>query len=481
MSKEEVVCMSREFDLYINGKWVKTRPRAEVRNPYNQEVVGKVAQAGEKEMDQAIAAAGRAFEETRKIPAYRRAQILERIVSGLVSRREEIAKMIVREAGKPWQYAAGEVDRAISTFTIASEEAKRINGEVIPADRTPVGEGYTMLTRRFPIGPLAAISPFNFPLNLVAHKVAPALAVGNTIVLKPPHQAPLTSLLLAEIVEKAEAPPGMFNVVPCSVEVAEKLATDERIKMLSFTGSAKVGWYLKGRAGKKRVALELGGNAAAVVHEDADLDWTAKRLAIGAFAYAGQICISIQRIYIQETVYKRFTEGFLDAVQKVKVGNPMDHDTVVGPLIDTASADRVEQWIKEAKKGGARIVTGGGRKGNVIEPTVISDADPALKVSCQEVFGPVVTVAPYKSFDKALALVNDSSFGLQAGLFTYDMRRILQAFQELEVGGVMINEYPTFRVDHMPYGGIKDSGLGREGVKYAMEEMTEIKLLVIKA
>ena len=472
--------MPRSVDLFINGKWVKTSTHAEVKNPFNDEVIAKVSQAGPKEIEDAITSAVTAFEKNRFAPAYERAEILEKIAFGLKHRREEIAKTIVLEAGKPLQFSLGEVDRAISTFTIAAEESKRMNGEVIPADRTPVGKGYTMLTRRFPIGPIAAISPFNFPLNLVAHKVAPALAVGNSVVLKPPPQAPLTSLLLAEIAEKAGTPPGMFNVVPCDVREAEKLATHDQMKMLSFTGSAKVGWYLKGKAGKKKVALELGGNAAGIVHEDADLEWTCQRLASGSFAYAGQVCISVQRIFIQDTIYEAFIKKFLGEVEEVKTGDPMDPQTLVGPLIDSEAADRVEQWIQEAKQGGAKILAGGGRKGNMIEPTVITDANPSLKVSCQEVFGPVVLVAPYKNMEEAIRLVNDSSYGLQAGVFTQNIQHILKAYESLEVGGVMINEYPMFRLDHMPYGGIKDSGFGREGVKYAMEEMTEIKLLAIK-
>jgi len=472
--------MKKKFNLFINGKWVKTSTHAEVENPFNGEVIAKVSQAGPKEIEEAITSAVTAFEKNRFAPAYERAEILDKIASGLKHRREEIAKTIVLEAGKPLQFSLGEVDRAISTFTIAAEESKRMNGEVIPADRTPVGKGYTMLTRRFPIGPIAAISPFNFPLNLVAHKVAPALAVGNSIVLKPPPQAPLTSLLLAEIADKAGTPPGMFNVVPCDIREAERLATHDQMKMLSFTGSAKVGWYLKGKAGKKKVALELGGNAAGIVHEDADLEWTSQRLASGSFAYAGQVCISVQRIFIQDTIYEAFIKKFLEEVEEVKTGDPRDPQTVVGPLIDSEAADRVEQWIQEAKQGGAKILAGGGRKGNMIEPTVITNANPSLKVSCQEVFGPVVLVAPYKNMEEAIRLVNDSSYGLQAGVFTQNIQHILKAYESLEVGGVMINEYPMFRVDHMPYGGIKDSGFGREGVKYAMEEMTEIKLLAIK-
>ncbi|MCI0528916.1 MAG: aldehyde dehydrogenase family protein, partial [Nitrospira sp.] len=424
----------------------------------------------------AIESAEKAFLESRNLPRYRRAEILSSIAAQIRQRKDEITQLIVSEAGKPWQYAAGEVDRAISTFAIASEETKRLSGEAIPMDWTPAGEGYFAISKCFPVGPIAAISPFNFPINLVAHKVAPCLAAGCTMILKPPPQAPLTSLLLGEIIESAlssaKAPAGMVNILPCPVDVAEVMVTDERIKMLSFTGSAKVGWYLKSRAGKKRVLLELGGNAGAIVHDDADLDWAAQRLAVGAFAYAGQVCISVQRIYVHELIYDRFLARFLEAVKGLKVGDPMDSKTVVGPLIDKGSADRVKSWIEEAKGKGAKLLMGGGRKENIIEPTVISNVTPDMKVNCEEVFGPVVTVSSYFDFHEAIQAVNGSVYGLQAGVFTKDIKHVMDAFQNLEVGGVIANDYPTFRVDHMPYGGMKDSGLGREGVKYAMEAMT---------
>ncbi len=474
----------KEYPFWVGGKWQKSGHKEEIRNPYNGEVVGVLHTATKDHLAAAIESAEKAFLESRNLPRYRRAEILSNIAAQIRQRKDEMTRLIVSEAGKPWQYAAGEVDRAISTFAIASEEAKRLSGEAIPMDWTPAGEGYWGVSKRFPVGPIAAISPFNFPINLVAHKVAPCLAAGCTMILKPPPQAPLTSLLLGEIIESAlssaKAPEGMVNILPCPVDVAEAMVTDERIKMLSFTGSAKVGWYLKSRAGKKRVLLELGGNAGAIVHDDADLDWAAQRLAVGAFAYAGQVCISVQRIYVQELVYDRFLARFLEAVKGLKVGDPMDPKTVVGPLIDKASADRVKSWIEEAKGKGAKVLMGGGRKENIIEPTVISNVTPDMKVNCEEVFGPVVTVSSYFDFHEAVQAVNGSVYGLQAGVFTKDTKRVMDAFQNLEVGGVIANDYPTFRVDHMPYGGMKDSGLGREGVKYAMEAMTEIKLLVMR-
>ncbi len=474
----------KEYPFWVGGKWQKSGHKEEVRNPYNGEVVGVIHIATKDHLAAAIESAEKAFQESRNLPRYRRAEILSSIAAQIRQRKDEMTRLIVSEAGKPWQYAAGEVDRAISTFAIASEETKRLSGEAIPMDWTPAGEGYFGVSKRFPVGLIAAISPFNFPINLVAHKVAPCLASGCTMILKPPPQAPLTSLFLGEIIESvlngAKAPEGMVNILPCSVDVAEAMVTDERIKMLSFTGSAKVGWYLKSRAGKKRVLLELGGNAGAIVHDDADLDWAAQRLAVGAFAYAGQVCISVQRIYVQELVYDRFLARFLEAVKGLKVGDPMDPKTVVGPLIDKASADRVKSWIEEAKGKGAKVLMGGGRKENMIEPTVISNVTPDMKVNCEEVFGPVVTVSSYFDFHEAVQAVNGSVYGLQAGVFTKDTKRVMDAFQNLEVGGVIANDYPTFRVDHMPYGGMKDSGLGREGVKYAMEAMTEIKLLVMR-
>ena len=476
--------MVKEYPFLVDGKWRQSDRKEEIRNPYNNEVVGVLHMASKNHLNEAIVAAEKAFQATRNLPRYRRAEILSGIASQIREKKDEITRLIVAEAGKPWQYAATEVDRAISTFTIAAEETKRLSGEAIPMDWTPAGEGYFAISKRFPVGPIAAISPFNFPINLVAHKVAPCIGAGCTMILKPPPQAPLTTLLLGELIHavlsRAKAPEGMISILPCPVEVAESMVMDERLKMLSFTGSAKVGWYLKSRAGKKRVLLELGGNAGAIVHDDADLDWAAQRLALGAFAYAGQVCISVQRIYVHELIYDRFLGRFLEAVKGLKVGDPMDPKTVVGPLIDKGSANRVKEWIEEAKGKGAKILMGGGRKENLIEPTVITNVTPEMKVSCEEVFGPVVTVSSYFDFEEAVQAVNESAYGLQAGVFTKDNKRTMEAFQNLEVGGVIMNDYPTFRVDHMPYGGMKDSGLGREGVKYAMEAMTEIKLLVMR-
>jgi glyceraldehyde-3-phosphate dehydrogenase (NADP+) len=464
----------------LDGGWATNQTVAPVRNPHTGEVIAQVCQADRAQLDQAVAAAERAFRETRGVPRHQRAAWLSKAATGLAEQKADLARLIATEAGKPLQFAAGEVDRAVTTFTVAAEEAKRLAGEWIPTDSTPAGDGYVAVTKRVPFGPIAAFAPFNFPLNLVAHKIAPGLASGNTMVLKPPPQAPLTALRLGRILLDAGVPPGVVNILPCDIPVAEALVADPRVQFVTFTGSATVGWRIKANAGKKGVLLELGGNAAAVVHADADLPWAAKRLAVGAFAYAGQICIAVQRIVIHEAVYDRFVEQFLAEVESLPVGDPLDAKTVVGPLIDQAAADRVERWTRDAVSGGAKVLTTISRRGNVIAPVVLSDTQPAMAVSCEEVFGPVVTLAPYRAFDEALAAVNDSRYGLQAGVFTHDLRRAFESFDRLDVGGVIINDYPTFRVDHTPYGGMKDSGLGREGVKYAMDAMSQIKTAIFR-
>jgi glyceraldehyde-3-phosphate dehydrogenase (NADP+) len=383
------------------------------------------------------------------------------------------------EAGKPITDARREVARAVQTFTIAAEEAKRIPGEVIPLDWTPGMDSHLGILRRVPIGPVLGITPFNFPLNLVAHKVAPALAAGNPILIKPAPQTPLTALLLAEVGLEAGVPPGGLNVLPCDNRVAERLVVDPRFKLLSFTGSAAVGWMLKAKCGKKKVVLELGGNAGVIVEQDADLDFAAQRCASGGFGYAGQTCISVQRIFVHHSVVDLFTTKLLLQVARLKGGDPNDESTVVGPLIDQHAAHRVEEWIGEAVAQGARVLLGGKRMGSVVEATVLTNVTPTMKVSCREVFGPVVTVTPYRQFDEALEAMNRSEYGLQAGVFTQDVNKVFYAFRHLEVGAVLVNEIPTFRAEHMPYGGVKDSGLGREGLRISIEEMTEPRFLVL--
>ncbi len=463
----------------IGGEWRSCASRDSVRNPFSGDVIAEICLAGEEEAEQAVKAAEAGFQATRRLSSYGRSSALQNIASGIAARQEELAHTITAEAGKPISDSRREVSRAVQTFTIAAEEAKRISGEVIPLDVMPGGESYLGLSRRFPIGPILGITPCNFPLNLVAHKVAPALAAGNSIVLKPAPQTPLTALMLGEIVSEVGLPSGALNVVPCSNRVAETLVTDPRFKLLSFTGSAPVGWMLKAKAGNKRVVLELGGNAGVIVESDADLDLAAQRCATGGFGFSGQTCISVQRIFVQESVHERFMEKLLTRVQGMKVGDPLDDHTVIGPLIDQTAASRIEGWIGEAVAQGGRLLLGGKRTGPVLEATVMTNVRSDMHVCSQEVFGPLVTVTPYQRFEEALEALNQSNFGLQAGVFTRDINRVFRAYRDLEVGAVLANEIPTFRIDSMPYGGVKDSGLGREGVRYAIDEMTEVKLLVL--
>ncbi len=463
----------------IGSQWRTTEATVPVRNPFTNETVAEVCQAGRADADAATWAAVEAFAPLRTLPAYARSAALAKIAESLAARREEFARSITAESGKPITDARREVGRAVQTFTIAAEEAKRVAGDLLPLDWTAGMERHVGLTRRVPIGPILGITPFNFPLNLVAHKVAPALACGNPIVIKPAPQTPLTALLLGDVIAQAGLPAGAFSVVPCDNSLAEDMAKDPRFKLLSFTGSVAVGWRLKEVCGKKRVVLELGGNAGVIVEPDADLDVAAQRCVAGGFGYAGQTCISVQRIFVHDAVYEPFVARLLARVADVRVGDPFDEATVVGPLIDEGAARRVQTWIDEAVGQGARLLAGGTRTGALVAPTVLADVAPTMKVSCAEVFGPVVTVARYKRFEEALEALNDSDFGLQAGLFTQDVDRIFRAFRDLDVGTVLANEIPTFRADHMPYGGVKDSGLGREGVRYAMDDMTELKLLVL--
>lgn len=469
-----------DYRLPVAGEMVESDRVDEVRNPYDGRVVGRVPLATTEQREGATVAAVEAYHaEMQRMPRHRRAEILVAIADGIGKRRDELAGSIVRESGKPIQYARGEVHRAVQTFTIAAEEAKRLGGQVVPVDIEPRGEGYTSLYYRFPIGPILGITPFNFPLNLIAHKLAPAIASGNTLVLKPPQQAPITSLKLAEICYDAGLPPKAFSVLHSTVEVAEPMVKDERFRMLSFTGSARVGWHLKSIAGKKRVVLELGGNAGAIIHSDADLDWAVERAAIGGYAYAGQTCISVQRVLVHRPVYEEVRDRLVERTAALKVGDPMDDDTVIGPLIEEKHADRVMSWIAEAEAGGARILCGNRRDGAMVWPTVMTQTEPEMKVECDEVFGPVITLRPYDDFKAAVKFVDESAYGLQAGVFTHDLRNVHYAYLNLEVGGVIVNDYPTLRIDNFPYGGVKDSGLGREGVLYSIQEMTEIRALVL--
>jgi glyceraldehyde-3-phosphate dehydrogenase (NADP+) len=470
--------VTERFDNWIGGEWVGSPDVDPIVDPFRGEVVGEMALASAEDLERAIGAAGDAFEVTRGQSAWERERMLRGTAEGIAARRKDLVERMIAESGKPRRFADAEVTRAISTFTLAAEEAKRFGGEVVPVDIAETSEGYFALTRRFPRGPVAAISPFNFPLNLIAHKVAPALASGSTIVVKPPMQAPLTSLLLAEILAGAGVPHGAVNILHMVPEVAEQLATDDRFTLLTFTGSAKVGWMLKAKSGIKPVLLELGGNAGMIVHEDADLAWARERAAVSAFAHAGQVCIKVQRLLVHAAVADDWIPAFVDRVDDLRMGDPRDPETVVGPLIDDAQADRVEAWIQEAIDHGAELLTGGRREGRFIRPAVLTNVRRDLKVWREEVFGPVVVVERYRDFEEAVARVDDSRYGIHAGVFTHDIRRIDHAFRNLAVGGVIVNDSPTFRVDNFAYGGVKQSGLGREGVRYAMEAMTEPRILV---
>jgi acyl-CoA reductase-like NAD-dependent aldehyde dehydrogenase len=464
---------------FIDGHWADDGDLIEVRSPFDGSVVGRVTQARREHAEAAIAASVKAFGTTRRLPAFERQRVLRRVAQAISERREEFARTIVQEAGKPIKLARNEVERAVFIFNVAAEETTRINGEYLPLDWQEFTAGRWGIVKRYPLGPIAGITPFNFPLHLVSHKVAPAIAAGCPIVLKPAPQTPLCSLLLAECIQQAGWPDGGFNVLPLSNDDASLLVTDERIKLISFTGSASVGWAIKSRAGKKKVALELGGNAGAIVHSDADLSYAAERCVTGGFGFAGQTCISVQRILVEHSVYGKFTDLLVEGVKKLKTGDPMEESTDVGPLIRESDAVRVTNWIDEAVRSGAHLLVGGGRKASVVNPTVLTSTKPDMKVNCQEIFGPVVTVEPYQNFDEALRRVNNSNYGLQAGLFTRDVKLLFQAYDELEVGALIAGDIPSFRIDQMPYGGIKDSGLGREGLRYAIEEMTEPKLLVM--
>lgn len=468
---------------WVNGRPSKGRGRrrVEVTRPWDGRQIAVLEEANAADLERATAVAVRAAARMRALPAHRRREILLR-TAGLITRdRTTLGRLIAEDGGKPITLALGEVDRAITTFTVAAEEVRALAGDWPPADIDPRGEGFLALTRRFPVGPVAAISPFNFPLNLIAHKVAPAIGVGTSVVLKPPPQAPLAAFRLAALLAEAGLPPGAFQVLYLPVPLAERLATDPAFSMLSFTGSAAVGWHLKSVAGRKKVVLELGGNAAALVHEDAeDQAAIAARVAWGAFAYAGQVCIKVQRLLVHRPIAARFTRQVVSATRALAVGDPLDPATVIGPLIDDPAADRVQEWIREALANGARALLRGRRRGRLLGPTILDRVRPEMKVSCREVFGPVLVVQTYRTWDEALALANDSDYGLQAGVFTRDARRMLGAYEALEVGGVVGNDIPTLRLDHLPYGGVKASGFGREGLREAMREMSEPRVLLWK-
>lgn len=455
-------------------------PASDSLSPWDGSIVGRHGVCTEAHVDEAITSAVRGFEATRKLSSFERYDMLRRVAAGLESHAEEFAFIIAREVGKPLKFSRIEVQRAIATFTIASEEAKRIAGEILPLDLNDASRGRVGFVRRFPIGVVAGISPFNFPLNLVAHKLAPAMASGNAFVLKPASSASLAALALGQVIVDGGYPKEAVNVVPAPGKAAEHLATDERVGVLTFTGSAPVGWGLKAKAGRKKVVLELGGNAGVIVDASADLEDAIPRLVSAAFAYSGQVCIKTQRILVHRSLFDRFVVEFVAAADAVPVGDPMDPSVVVGPMIDEANATRVDAWVAEAVAEGAKVRTSRKRAGRVVPPIVLTGAASTSKVVCEEVFGPVVTIQPFDSFEEAIAEVNRSTFGLQAGVFTNELRNAWKAYEELQVGGVILNDASSYRIDHMPYGGVKDSGFGREGVRYAIESMTEPRLLALR-
>jgi acyl-CoA reductase-like NAD-dependent aldehyde dehydrogenase len=467
-----------ERKLLIGGDWVETGEWQEVRSPYSGDVVARVAKAGVDEARRAVDAAAAAMEEP--LPAHKRAEILVRVAGALGRRHDEVARQISDEAGKPMKAARVEASRAMSTYTFAAVEARKLAGDMVPMDASQAGEGKLAFTLRRPLGVVGAISPFNFPLNLVAHKIAPALAAGCAVVLKPASQTPLSALLLAELEDEAGLPPGWLNVlVGPSSEIGDVLVEDERVKVITFTGSSGVGWKLAERSPRKRVNLELGNSTPLIVEADADLDAAVAATAANGFSFAGQSCISIQRVYVQDSVYDEFVSALVPKVDALKVGDPAEEDTDVGPVIDADARDRILEWIEEARTSGAKVLTGGDLDGELIRPTVIANAAPDQKVSCEEVFGPVVTVNRYGTIDEAIELANGTQYGLQGGIFTASLRTALKAAHELEFGGVTVNEAPTYRADQMPYGGVKESGNTKEGPAYAVRELTDERLVVI--
>jgi len=470
-----VVAQANEKRLLVGGEWIETGEWLDVRSPYSGDIVGRVAKAGAGETRRAIDAAEGAMREP--LPAHKRAEILVRVAGALGRRHEEAARLISDEAGKPLKAARVEAARAMSTYTFAAVEARKLAGEMVPMDAAQAGEGKLAFTLRRPIGVVGAISPFNFPLNLVAHKIAPALAAGCAVVLKPASATPLSALFLAELEEEAGLPPGWLSVlVGPAAEIGDVIVEDERVKLITFTGSSGVGWKLKERAPKKRVNLELGNATPLIVAADADLGTAATKVAQNAFAFAGQSCISVQRVYVERSAYDEFVQQLVPLVEALKVGDPGDEETDVGPVIDEGARERILEWIKASS---GQVLTGGGLQGELIRPTVIANPGRDDEVSCEEVFGPVCTVTAVDSIDEAIELANGTRYGLQAGIFTASLDNALRAAQELEFGGVTVNEAPTFRSDQMPYGGVKDSGNTREGPHYAVREMTEERLIVV--
>ncbi|MGH2735630.1 MAG: aldehyde dehydrogenase family protein [Actinomycetota bacterium] len=463
----------------VAGDWKSSSETFDVKSPYDDEVVATVAKPSDADVEAAIAAAAAVFDESRRLPVHVRAEALAHISRRLAERVDEVAELIAREGGKPLKWAKAEASRGVSTFRWAAEECRRAEGEIMRLDTEAALGSRLGLVRRFPLGPVLAITPFNFPVNLVAHKVAPALAVGAPVVVKPATKTPLGALLLGELFSETDLPAQMLSVLPVSGGEAGRLVSDERFAKISFTGSSEVGWSLREQAPKKTVTLELGGNAGVIVHSDADLDLAARRVAFGGYYQAGQSCISVQRVLVQAGVESEFTEKLVAEVEKLKTGDPMDAETDVGPVIDSGALERITEWVEEAAQAGAEILTGGKREDPFYLPTVLTRTKADMKVRCEEIFGPVITVDPYDDWDAAITEVNNSEYGLQAGVFTQDVNRLMLAWREIRVGGIIANDVSSFRADQMPYGGSKESGTGREGLRYAMEEMTEPRIMVL--
>ncbi|WP_417322939.1 aldehyde dehydrogenase family protein [Erythrobacter aureus] len=472
--------LKETYPLYLNNTAEQPNTDLEVTDKFTGEVAFRTALASPEVIDEAIAGAVRATEFMARLASYERKAVLDHCVTRFRERFDELAYALCVEAGKPINDSEGEVTRLIDTFQIAAEESTRLYGEVMPLDISQRAKGYQSIWKRYPIGPCSFISPFNFPLNLAAHKVAPAIAVGCPFVMKPASKTPLGALIIGEILAETDLPEGAFSILPASRDGADLFTVDERLKLLSFTGSPAVGWDLKARCGKKKVVLELGGNAAVIVDHDADLDDALERIIFGAFYQSGQSCIGVQRILIHEDVYGRFKDMLVEKTKSLIAGDPKDRDTFIGPMISEGEARRLKGWIDEAVEGGARLLTGGGREGNMLEATLLEDVHKDAKALNEEAFGPLAILQKFSDFDEALAEVNRSTFGLQAGIFTRDLFKMFDAWDRLQVGGVVINDVPSYRVDNMPYGGVKDSGLGREGIRFAMEDMTEIRNLVIR-
>ena len=463
----------------VAGEWKTSSEAFDVSSPYDGKTVARVASPTAEDVEAAVAAAAEVFDETRKLPVHQRAEALVHISKRLGERSEEVAALIAREGGKPLKWARVEASRAVSTFRWAAEECRRAGGEVMRLDTEASLGARLGIVRRFPLGPVLAIAPFNFPVNLVAHKLAPALAVGAPIVVKPATKTPLGALLLGELVTETDLPPAMCSVLPVGGREAGEMARDERFRKISFTGSTQVGWNLRKADPKKATTLELGGNAGVIVHSDADLDKAAQRIAFGGYYQAGQSCIAVQRVLVHSSVADELSARIVEEVDKLVTGDPMDENTDVGPVIDRDALERITSWVDEAVQSGAEVLTGGKREDPFYRPTVLARTRPDMKVRCEEIFGPVITVGTYDDFDEAIAEVNESRYGLQAGVFTSDIDRVLLAHRDIEVGGVIANDVSSFRADQMPYGGTKDSGAGREGLRYAMEEMTETRILVL--